>query len=164
MKTKLLCTLQSCLGIVVSALCAVAIAKLFARTDWKLAAPFLFAAVLVLLASRFGAAISVPGSLLAAMIFALLLFSPLHSLHVENESERASLYWMTLLSVSLSYLLYPSPAAATASESAPEPDAFRGPSQKFVATGKMAEIRFERQGQAEGVGQAVGPDLDAGPL
>jgi K+-sensing histidine kinase KdpD len=108
MNTKLLCTLQSCLGVVVSALCAVAVAKVFAGTQWKIAAPFVFAAVLVLLARRFGPAISVAGSMLAAMIFALRLFPPLYSLHVENETERASLGWMILLSVSLSYLLYPS--------------------------------------------------------
>jgi K+-sensing histidine kinase KdpD len=108
MKTKLFCTLQSCLGIVVSALCAIAFAKLFARTQWKLAAPFLFAAVLVLLARRFGAIISVAGSLLAAFIFALLLFPPLHSVRVEDDAARATLGWMILLSISASYLLFPS--------------------------------------------------------
>lgn len=108
MKTKLFGTLQSCLGIVVSAMCALAFARLFVRTPWKLAAPFLFAAVLVLLAGRFGAAISVVGSVLAAIIFALHLFAPLHSLRVENDAERATLAWMILLSVSASYLLFPS--------------------------------------------------------
>jgi len=108
MKTKWLCTLQSTLGIVVSALCAIAVALVFSRTQWKLAAPFLFAAVLVLLASRFGALVSVIGSLLASIIFSELLFPPLHSLHVENEAERATLAWMILLSISASYLLFPS--------------------------------------------------------
>jgi len=108
MKKRLIYTLQSTLGIAVSALCAVAVALIFSRTHWKLAAPFLFAAVLVLLSSRFGAMVSVVGSLLAALIFAMLLFSPIHSLHVEDESERATLAWMILLSVSASYLLFPS--------------------------------------------------------
>jgi K+-sensing histidine kinase KdpD len=108
MKTKLLYTLQSTLGIAVSALCAIAVALIFSKTHWKMAAPFLFAAVLVLLASRFGAMVSVVGSLLASLIFAFLLFSPMHSLHVENETERATLAWMILLSVSASYLLFPS--------------------------------------------------------
>lgn len=107
MKTKLLYTLQSTFGIAVSALCAIAVALVFSRTHWKLAAPFLFAAFLVLLARHFGAMVSVVGSLLAAMIFALMLFSPVHSLHVENETERATLAWMILLSVSASYLLFP---------------------------------------------------------
>lgn len=108
MKPKLLSTLQSTLGIAVSAVCAVAVALIFSRTQWKLAAPFLFAAVLVLLASRFGAMVSVVGSLLAAVIFAFFLFSPARSLHVENQAERATLAWMILLAVSASYLLYPS--------------------------------------------------------
>jgi K+-sensing histidine kinase KdpD len=108
MKTKWLYALQSTLGIAVSAICAIAVALIFSRTHWKLAAPFLFTALLVLLASRFGAAVSVVGSLLAAIIFASLLFSPIHSIHVENESERATLAWMILVSVSASYLLFPS--------------------------------------------------------
>jgi len=108
MKIKLFCTLQSCLGIVLSALCAFVFAMLFSRTQWKLAAPFLFAAVLVLLAGRFGAVISVAGSMLAAIIFALHLFAPLHSLRVANDAERATLAWMILLSISASYLLFPS--------------------------------------------------------
>jgi K+-sensing histidine kinase KdpD len=108
MKTKWLYTLQSTIGVAVSAFCAIAVSMIFSRTHWKMAAPFLFAAVLVVLASRFGAMVSVVGSLLAALIFALLLFSPVHSLHVENENERATLAWMILLSVSASYLLFPS--------------------------------------------------------
>ena len=108
MKTKLLYTLQSTLGIAVSAVCAIAVALVFSKTHWKMMAPFLFAVVLVGLASRFGAMVSVVGSMLAALIFALLLFSPVHSLHVENEAERATLAWMILLSVSASYLLFPS--------------------------------------------------------
>jgi K+-sensing histidine kinase KdpD len=108
MKTKLLYTLQSTLGIAVSAVCAIAVALVFSKTHWKLMAPFLFAAVLVMLASRFGAMVSVVGSMLAALIFAYLLFSPVHSLRVENEAERATLAWMILLSVSASYLLFPS--------------------------------------------------------
>lgn len=108
MKMKLLYALQSTIGVAVSALCAIAVALVFSRTPWKLAAPFLFAAVLVLLAGRFGAVVSVVGSVLASAIFALLLFSPVHSLRVENENERATLAWMILLSVSASYLLFPS--------------------------------------------------------
>jgi K+-sensing histidine kinase KdpD len=107
MKTKMMHTLQSTIGIGVSALCAIAVALVFSKTPWKLEAPFLFAALLVLLASRFGAMVSVVGSILAAIIFTWLLFSP-HTLHIENQAERATLAWMILLSVSASYLLFPS--------------------------------------------------------
>lgn len=158
MNPKLLCTLQSCLGIVFTALCAVVVAEVFSRTHWKLTAPFVFAVMLVMLASRFGAPISVAGSVLGAMIFALLLFPPLYSLHVDNGTQRASLAWMILLSVSLSYLLYPSRGggdgsvsridSGKASESVGEPEVLRSPSQKFVGTGEMAEVRSQRQGES----------------
>jgi len=108
MKIKMIQTLQSTLGIAVSALCAIAVALVFSKSQWKLLAPFLFAALLVLLSSRFGAMVSVVGSPLAAVIFASLLFSPAHSLRIENETERATLAWMILLSISASYLLFPS--------------------------------------------------------
>jgi K+-sensing histidine kinase KdpD len=108
MKIRLLFALQSTLGVAVSAISAIAVALVFSRTHWKLAAPFLFAVVLVMLAGRFGAAVSVVGSMLAAAIFATLLFSPAHSMHVQDENARATLAWMILLSVSVSYLLFPS--------------------------------------------------------
>lgn len=108
MKPKLICILESCLGIIASSMFSVVIAKVFVRTQWKLVVPFLFAVVLVMLASRFRAMISVTGSLIGAAIFAYLLYSPLYSIHVTSESERNSLAWMILLSVSLSYLLFPS--------------------------------------------------------
>jgi K+-sensing histidine kinase KdpD len=145
MKTKLLCVLQSCLGIVSSVVCAVVIAAVCARFHWKLGAPVIFAIVLVLLASRFGAPISVPGSIFGAMIFAWFVFPPLHTLRIENPSDRDDLAWMILVSVALSYLLYPAPAEPAPVKLAAEPDALRSPRQKFVGTGKMAEVRNPRQ-------------------
>ena len=88
MKPKLLYTLQSTLGIAVSAVCAIAVALIFSRTQWKLAAPFLFAAVLVLLASRFGAMVSVVGSLLAALIFSVSAVSS-RAFTARSERNRA---------------------------------------------------------------------------
>jgi hypothetical protein len=49
----------------------------------------------------------------AAAIFAALLFSPVHSMHVQDEDARATLAWMILLSVSVSYLLFPSRSDGT---------------------------------------------------
>jgi K+-sensing histidine kinase KdpD len=149
MKPKLICILQSCLGIIFSSLFAVVLAKVFVRTQWKLVAPFLFAVVLVMLASRFGAMISVAGSLCGAAIFAYLMYAPLYSIHVDSESERDSLAWMILLSISLSYLLYP-PRNPTETDSesavsAVKSNVLRRPSQQFVRTGKMAEVRNTRQ-------------------
>ena len=149
MKPKLICILQSCLGIIIGSVFSVVLAKVFVRTQWKLVAPFLFAVVLVMLASRFRAMVSVTGSLIGAAVFAYLLYSPLYSIHVASESERNSLAWMILLSVSLCYLLYPSRnPTETDSESAVSavnPNVLQRPSQQFVRTGEMAEVRNTRQ-------------------
>jgi hypothetical protein len=76
MKTKMLYSLQSTFGIAVSALCATAVALVFSKTHWKLVAPFLFAAVLVLLSRHFGALVSVVGSLILLSISASYLLFP----------------------------------------------------------------------------------------
>jgi K+-sensing histidine kinase KdpD len=107
-KRGLASALHACLGVLISTFCAVVLAKLFAGTEWKMEAPLLFAVALVILASHFGAIISVASSLLAAAVFAFMLYSPQHSWAVTNDTERATLAWMVLISVSLSYLLYPS--------------------------------------------------------
>jgi K+-sensing histidine kinase KdpD len=107
-KIRLYGMVHVCKGVAISSLCAVAFVALFAHSRWQLAVPYLFAALLVILSSRFGAESSIGGSLLGAAIFALYLFHPLHSLRVESDGERASLAWMILLSIALSYLLYPS--------------------------------------------------------
>jgi K+-sensing histidine kinase KdpD len=113
MNTKISFALHSSLGVALSALCAVTVALVFSRTPWKMVAPFFFAVILVLLAGRFGAIISVVGSLLASIIFSSLLFSPLHSFYVQDTAERAALAWMILLSVAASYLLFPSHSGRT---------------------------------------------------
>ena len=99
--------LYSWLGVVISTLCALVLAKLFAGTELKLQGPVLFTIALVILSSHFGAEISVAGSLLAAGVFAFVLYSPENSLQVAKDSERSTLGWMVLVSISLSYLLYP---------------------------------------------------------
>jgi K+-sensing histidine kinase KdpD len=100
-------TLYSCLGVAISTFCAVVLAKLFSGTESRIDAPILFAIALVILSSHFGAIISVAGSLLAAVVFAFLLYSPENSMRVAADSDRSTLAWMILVSVSLSYLLYP---------------------------------------------------------
>lgn len=95
-------------GTVLSALVAVAASLFFARSSWRGLLPLAFVAVLVLLAGRFGVTVSLTGSLLAALIFSLMLFSPIGSTKIESGSARASLGWMIVGSVALSYLFYPS--------------------------------------------------------
>jgi K+-sensing histidine kinase KdpD len=93
-------------GAVISVLIAAIVARLFAHSLIAAVVPFAFAGVLILLSWRFGALVSVVGSLMAVLIFADFLYSP-RGLHVESEVARANLAWMVLLAVAGSYLLFP---------------------------------------------------------
>jgi len=98
------------LQIVEGALLSIFFAELFARvlshSLLEAAIPFVFAGVLILLSWRFGALVSVIGSIFALFIFAYT-FRPVHMLKVDSEIARANLAWMVLLSVAGSYLLFP---------------------------------------------------------
>lgn len=61
----------------------------------------------VLIASRFGAAAGVFGTIAAAIVFAGLLFAPKLSLRVEDTTQRSNLIWMLIAGVALSDLLGP---------------------------------------------------------
>ncbi len=67
--------------------------------------PLAFVAVIVTLALRYGTAVGVFGSVAAALIFALLLFEPLHKFQVQSAAARANIGWMLLAGIALSYLL-----------------------------------------------------------
>lgn len=95
------------IGTLLSAALAVLVSMLFARSTWRGVLPLAFVAVLILLSRRFGVAVSVTGSITAAIIFSLMLFTPLGSAAVESEAARTNLGWMVLGSVAISYLLYP---------------------------------------------------------
>ena len=107
MKPWLRSTIFSCIGVVISTLSSIVLAKLYTGTEWKIEGPLLFAIALVILASHFGAIISVPGSLIGAAMFAFFLYNPQNSFRINSDSERSTLAWMILTSVALSYLLYP---------------------------------------------------------
>lgn len=99
--------LRLLVGTALSIVVAALMALLFARTPMRAVLPLLFIAVLVLLSRRYGVAVSLLGSAFGALIFAHFLFAPVGSLRVESESARASLAWMVLGAVTISYLLYP---------------------------------------------------------
>jgi K+-sensing histidine kinase KdpD len=95
------------IGTLLSAVFASVLTLLFYRSTWRGFLPLAFVVVLVLLSRKFGVGVSLTGSLIAAIIFAAFLFPPLGSTRVENEQARASLGWMILCAVAVSYLLYP---------------------------------------------------------
>lgn len=97
-------------GIALCTVLAIVTALLFASRSSRLSLPLLFVVVLVALAMRFGTLVGVIGSFVSALVFAMLLYPPVHSLHVRDAGARANLAWMVLAGVSLSYLLSGPPA------------------------------------------------------
>ncbi len=100
--------LNVALGTLLSAVFAVLASIVFARASWRGLLPLAFVAVVLLLAKRFGVTVSLTGSLAAAIVFAIMLFAPLRSPRIEDDTARMSLGWMIVGSVALSYLFYPS--------------------------------------------------------
>ena len=94
-------------GTLLSAVFAAVLAFLFQRSTLRGFLPIAFIVVLVLLSKQFGFGVSLAGSLSAAIIFALILFPPVGSAMVENDSARMNIAWMILGAVAVSYLLYP---------------------------------------------------------
>lgn len=107
MRIKVIWTLRTLTGLLLSLAAALIVAGLFSHSEWRLFVPLGFAVVLVVLAARFGILVSVLGSLGAALVFARRLYPPLGSIHVEQAAARESLAWMILSAISLSYLLFP---------------------------------------------------------
>jgi len=95
------------IGVALSAVAALSVSLLFARVSRSALLPLLFAIVQVAIAARFGVRVSVLGSISAAVVFAMVLYSPTGSLAVENPAARANLAWMVLVSIAGSYLLLP---------------------------------------------------------
>lgn len=103
--------LRAVFGVLISAGCAYGLALLFAGHDVRVFLPLWFVAVLVTLAVRYRIAVGIIGSLLAALIFAHTLFSPVGSLRISDHVARQNLAWMVLGGVVLSYLFAPRDSA-----------------------------------------------------
>lgn len=100
-------TVRTILGLLLCASLAVGASYLFSDRPWSIFLPILFVVVIVGVAARYGVTVGILGSIVSAVIFAHLLFSPLHSLYVENDTARASLAWMVLGGIAIPYLVLP---------------------------------------------------------
>ena len=100
-------TARTTWGLLICATLAVASAYLFSQQSWIIFLPILFVAVLVAVAMRYGVMVGILGSIMCAAIFAHLLFAPLHSFWVKDDTARASLAWMVLGGVAIPYLVLP---------------------------------------------------------
>lgn len=99
--------MDATVGGLVCALAAVGLGAAAEGHAWKNLAPLIFTAVLLITAAVFGARAGILGTVLAALIFAGFLFSPVGSIQVTNESARANLGWMLLIGIGFSFLFAP---------------------------------------------------------
>jgi K+-sensing histidine kinase KdpD len=91
-------------------LCAIAaaVASIVASGhSWKTLVPLVFTVILLLNAWLFGTRAGLLGTVLAALVFAGWLFSPVGSIQVANDSARANLGWMLLIGIGFSFLFAP---------------------------------------------------------
>jgi K+-sensing histidine kinase KdpD len=86
---------------------AVLLATVAHAQPWQVFVPLAFVAVVFLLGWRYGRAVGLIGSVVGVVVFAYLLFPPLHSLRVADESARRNLAWMLLAGLVSSQLLLP---------------------------------------------------------
>jgi K+-sensing histidine kinase KdpD len=94
-------------GTALCGLAALAVSALAAGHSWKTVVPLLFSAVLLVVAFVFGMRAGILGSVVAAVVFASFLFSPVRSIHVTSEAARSNLGWMVLIGISFSLLFAP---------------------------------------------------------
>lgn len=99
--------LDSLIGALLCAIAAVGMSVVALGHSWEVSVPLIFVAILLAISARFGARAGILGTVLAAIVFAGLLFRPLWSIHVSNEAARANLAWMLLLGISFSFLFAP---------------------------------------------------------
>lgn len=100
-------TLRTALGLLLCSALAFGAAYLFSNHPWNVFLPLLFVLVIVAIADRYGVTVGILGSIVSAAIFAHILFSPVHTFQVEDETARAALAWMILGGTAIPYLVLP---------------------------------------------------------
>ncbi|MGC2742949.1 MAG: DUF4118 domain-containing protein [Candidatus Angelobacter sp.] len=95
------------IGGLVCALAALALSAAANGHTWKNMAPLIFTVVLLVIAGLFGSRAGIIGTVVAAMIFASFLFSPLGNMQVADQSARSNLGWMMLIGIGFSFLFAP---------------------------------------------------------
>jgi K+-sensing histidine kinase KdpD len=98
---------NSLVGAALCAGAALAASAVASGHPWQVWVPLVFSAVLLLIALFFGVRAGIAGTLLAALVFANFLFSPLGSIHVADGVARSNLGWMLLIGLAFSFLFAP---------------------------------------------------------
>lgn len=97
----------SFVGAALGAIAAGAASLLTAGHSWQAWVPLALSVVLLMIALYLGTRAGVWGTLLAALVFAVLLFRPLGTLRVADGPARANLGWMLLIGLTFSFLFAP---------------------------------------------------------
>jgi K+-sensing histidine kinase KdpD len=98
-------TLDTLIGTLLCASVATLMSLIFSGTSVRSTLPLLFIAVLFVAALRYGAVSGIFGGVVAALIFAYFLFTPVGSFRVERSPARDNLGWMLLVGIPLSYFV-----------------------------------------------------------
>jgi K+-sensing histidine kinase KdpD len=98
-------TLDTLIGTLLCASLALVMSLIFSTTSVRATLPLLFIAVLFVAAMRYGAMSGIFGGLIAALIFAYFLFTPIGSFRVERSPARDNLGWMLLVGIPVSYFV-----------------------------------------------------------
>ena len=100
-------TARTAWGLTICSTLAVGSAYLFSNHPLSVFLPLVFVIVIVAVAVRYGVMVGILGSITSAVIFAHLLYAPLHSIRVDDTAARASLAWMILAGIAIHYLVLP---------------------------------------------------------
>ena len=98
---------DAAIGGVLCALAAVVASIVASGHSWKTLVPLVFTVVLLVNARLFGTRAGLLGTLLAGLVFAGWLFSPVGSIQVASDSARSNLGWMLLIGIGFSFLFAP---------------------------------------------------------
>jgi integral membrane sensor domain MASE1 len=104
---KLLSVLDTAIGTLLCASVALILALVFNQSRVELVLPLICLAMVLAVAARFGVATGVLGSVTSALLLAYFVYAPEGSLHVGSSDARASLSWLLLGGISLSFLFAP---------------------------------------------------------
>jgi K+-sensing histidine kinase KdpD len=88
--------LESILGLALFTLLAVTAAVATRQTPYQTSAPLLFIVLAALVAFFIGKRAAYLGLIAAAIVFAVVLFKPVGSWHVDDQGARVSLAWMLM--------------------------------------------------------------------
>lgn len=106
-KIRMIPLMDAALGGLVCGLAALALSAAASGHSWKNLAPLIFTVVLLTIAGLFGSRAGIIGTVLAAMIFASLLFNPMGNIQIADDSARGNLGWMMLIGIGFSFLFAP---------------------------------------------------------